>query len=79
MADAIAHATLTFAETTSAVNGTGKGKANGQIDWSSRATTLCADRKRTRTGGAGDRAGPFAWRPVSVEPRRVARVFLPRR
>ncbi|WP_022893318.1 M20/M25/M40 family metallo-hydrolase [Agromyces subbeticus] len=33
MADAIAHATLTFAETTSAVNGTGKGKAVGQIDW----------------------------------------------
>ena len=33
MADAIAHSTLTFAETTSAVNGTGKGKALGQIDW----------------------------------------------
>lgn len=33
MADAIAHSTLTFAETTSAVNGTGKGKAVGQIDW----------------------------------------------
>ena len=32
MADAIAHATLTFAETESAVNGTGKGKATGQID-----------------------------------------------
>lgn len=29
MSDAIAHATLTFAETTSAVNGTGKGKAKG--------------------------------------------------
>ena len=33
MADAVAHSTLTFAETTSAVNGTGKGKAAGQIDW----------------------------------------------
>ena len=33
MADAIAHSTLTFAETTSAVNGTGKGKAVGQTDW----------------------------------------------
>ena len=33
MADAIAHATLTFAETTSAVNGTGKGAATGQIEW----------------------------------------------
>ena len=33
MADAVAHSTLTFAETTSAVNGTGKGKAVGQIDW----------------------------------------------
>ncbi|WP_232499476.1 M28 family peptidase [Agromyces humatus] len=33
MADAIAHSTLTFAETSSAVNGTGKGKAVGQIDW----------------------------------------------
>ncbi|HET8779822.1 MAG TPA: M20/M25/M40 family metallo-hydrolase [Agromyces sp.] len=32
MADAIAHSTLTFAETTSAVNGTGKGKAVGQFD-----------------------------------------------
>ncbi|WP_156165053.1 M28 family peptidase [Demequina silvatica] len=29
MSDAIAHSTLTFAETTSAVNGTAKGKANG--------------------------------------------------
>ena len=27
------HSTLTFAETTSAVNGTGKGKAVGKIDW----------------------------------------------
>jgi Zn-dependent M28 family amino/carboxypeptidase len=33
MSDAVAHATLTFAETTSAVNGTAKGKAVGQIDW----------------------------------------------
>ncbi|MBM7504627.1 M28 family metallopeptidase [Agromyces aurantiacus] len=33
MSDAIAHATLTFAETTSAVNGTAKGKAVGKIDW----------------------------------------------
>jgi Zn-dependent M28 family amino/carboxypeptidase len=33
MSDAVAHATLAFAETTSAVNGTRKGKATGQIDW----------------------------------------------
>ena len=33
MADAAAHATLTFAETTSAVNGTAKGKAKGQVTW----------------------------------------------
>ena len=33
MSDAIAHSTLTFAETTSAVNGTAKGKATGQIEW----------------------------------------------
>ena len=33
MSDAIAHSTLTFAQTTSAINGTGKGKATGQIDW----------------------------------------------
>ncbi len=33
MADAAAHATLTFAQTTSAVNGTAKGKAKGQIAW----------------------------------------------
>ena len=32
MADAVAHSTLTFAETESAVNGTGKGKATGQIE-----------------------------------------------
>jgi Zn-dependent M28 family amino/carboxypeptidase len=32
-ADAAAHATLTFAETTSAVNGTARGKAVGQIAW----------------------------------------------
>ena len=31
MSDAVAHATLVFAETTSAVNGTGKGKAVGQF------------------------------------------------
>ena len=33
MSDAVAHATLTFAETTSAVNGTGKGKGTGTVDW----------------------------------------------
>jgi Zn-dependent M28 family amino/carboxypeptidase len=33
MSDAIAHATLTFAQTTSAVNGTAKGKGSGTIDW----------------------------------------------
>ncbi len=33
MADAIAHTTLVFAETTSAVNGTGKGNGTGKIDW----------------------------------------------
>jgi len=33
MTDAAAHAILTFAETTSAVNGTAKGKANGQVNW----------------------------------------------
>ena len=33
MSDAIAHATLVFAETTSAVNGTGKGNATGHVDW----------------------------------------------
>ncbi|WP_286329302.1 M20/M25/M40 family metallo-hydrolase [Agromyces marinus] len=32
MSDAVAHSTLTFAETESAVNGTGKGKAKGQFD-----------------------------------------------
>jgi Zn-dependent M28 family amino/carboxypeptidase len=32
MADAITHSTLTFAETTSAINGTGKGKGSGSID-----------------------------------------------
>ncbi len=32
LADAAAHATLTFAQTTSAVNGTAKGKAVGQLD-----------------------------------------------
>lgn len=32
MSDAVAHATLTFAETESAVNGTAKGKAKGQIE-----------------------------------------------
>jgi hypothetical protein len=33
MSDAIAHATLTFAETTSAVNGTAKGNGTGKIVW----------------------------------------------
>lgn len=33
MSDAIAHATLTFAQTTSAVNGTSKGKGKGTVDW----------------------------------------------
>ena len=46
MADAIAHSTLTFAETDSAVNGTGKGNGTGQIVWRSRATTPCADAGR---------------------------------
>ena len=32
MADAAAHATLTFAMTSSAVSGTAKGNANGQVD-----------------------------------------------
>jgi Zn-dependent M28 family amino/carboxypeptidase len=32
MSDAIAHSTLTFAETTSVVNGTAKGKASGQVE-----------------------------------------------
>jgi Zn-dependent M28 family amino/carboxypeptidase len=32
MADAIAHATLTFGMTTSAINGTGKGKASGKAE-----------------------------------------------
>jgi Zn-dependent M28 family amino/carboxypeptidase len=39
MSDAIAHATLTFAQTTSAVNGTGKGKGNGTIDWQFRGSS----------------------------------------
>ncbi|HET6654015.1 MAG TPA: M20/M25/M40 family metallo-hydrolase [Nocardioides sp.] len=34
MSDAVAHSTLTFAETTSAVNGTAKGKGSGRVDWS---------------------------------------------
>lgn len=33
MSDAIAHATLTFAETTSAVNGTGQGNGTGTVEW----------------------------------------------
>ena len=33
MSDAVAHSTLTFADTTSAVNGTQKGKGTGSIDW----------------------------------------------
>ena len=32
MSDAIAHATLTFAMTTSAVNGTAKGNGAGSVD-----------------------------------------------
>ncbi|MET1064771.1 MAG: M20/M25/M40 family metallo-hydrolase [Arthrobacter sp.] len=40
MADAIAHATLTFATTTSAVNGTAKGKAAGQADLKFKANKL---------------------------------------
>ena len=32
MADAIAHSTLTFATTSSAVNGTGKGSKGGSAD-----------------------------------------------
>ncbi len=33
MSDAVAHATLLFAETTSAVNGTAKGNGKGKIEW----------------------------------------------
>ena len=33
MSDAIAHSTLTFAETTSAVNGTAQGGGSGNIDF----------------------------------------------
>ena len=33
MSDAVAHATLTFAETMFAVNGTGKGKGTGTLYW----------------------------------------------
>jgi Zn-dependent M28 family amino/carboxypeptidase len=33
MSDAIAHATLTFAETTSAVNGTSQGNGTGTVEW----------------------------------------------
>jgi hypothetical protein len=35
MSDAVAHATLTFAQTTSAVNGTGKGSSSSTkpYDW----------------------------------------------
>ena len=32
MADAIAHTTMTFAETTSAINGTTKGGGSGAVD-----------------------------------------------
>lgn len=32
MADAIAHSTLTFAQTTSAINGTSKGSGSGNVD-----------------------------------------------
>lgn len=38
MSDAIAHATLVFAETTSAVNGTDNGKAKGKSDWEYRGS-----------------------------------------
>lgn len=40
MADAIAHATLTFAMTTSAVNGTGKGNGTGNVDLEYKANKL---------------------------------------
>ncbi|WP_461164268.1 M28 family peptidase [Arthrobacter sp. R4-81] len=36
MADAIAHATLTFAETTSAINGSAKGKGSGNVELENR-------------------------------------------
>ena len=40
MSDAIAHSTLTFAMTTSAVNGTAKGKAAGNVDLEYKANKL---------------------------------------
>ena len=40
MADAIAHSTLTFAMTTSAVNGTTKGNGAGNVDLEYKANKL---------------------------------------
>ena len=40
MADAVAHATLIFAQTTSAVNGTAKGKGSGNVDLEYKADKL---------------------------------------
>ncbi len=40
MADAIAHSTLTFAMTTSAVNGTAKGNGSGNVDLEYKANKL---------------------------------------
>ena len=50
MADAIAHATLTFAETTSAVNGTARARQSARSSWSSRATAHSADHRNGRVG-----------------------------
>ena len=44
MADAVAHSTLVFAETTSAVNGTARARRSARSTGSTRATTRCADR-----------------------------------
>ena len=58
MADAIAHSTLTFAETESAVNGTGKGKATGQTDLAFKGDRGSSDRMPTDGGpGATGRPG----------------------
>jgi hypothetical protein len=40
MADAIAHSTLTFAMTTSAINGTSKGNGSGNVDLQFKASKL---------------------------------------
>jgi hypothetical protein len=40
MADAIAHSTLTFAMTTSAINGTAKGNSSGTVDLQFKASKL---------------------------------------